>query len=144
MAASLYSRQVALTGIPMAVSDWVASAGLSMLAFMIVYFLILLLLGMILDSVSIMLIVLPIMLPVLLVLGGDKIWFGIITTIVIEIGLLTPPFGLSVYVVKGVLEEGFVTLADVFVGAIPFVLVMVAISFVVMTFPELSLWLLRP
>lgn len=143
VAASLYSRQVALTGIPMAVSEWVATAGLSMLGFMIVYFLILLLLGMILDSVSIMLIVLPIMLPVLLVLGGDKIWFGIVTTIVIEIGLLTPPFGLSVYVVKGVLEDSFVTLADVFIGAIPFVLVMILIASVVMAFPELSLWLVR-
>ncbi len=144
ISANLYTRQVALTGIPMHVSDWVIGAGLDMAGFLAVYFVILLLMGMILDSVSIMLIMLPIMLPVLDTLDGDKIWFGIVTTIAIEIGLLTPPFGLSVYVVKGVLPKDFVTLADVFIGAIPFVLVMIAVTIVVMAFPELSLWLLRP
>lgn len=144
VAANLYTRQVALTGIPMHVSDWVTNAGLNMAGFLAVYFVILLLMGMILDSVSIMLIMLPIMLPVLDTLDGDKIWFGIVTTIAIEIGLLTPPFGLSVYVVKGVLPKDFVTLSDVFIGAVPFVLVMILVAVVVMTFPELSLWLLRP
>ncbi|MCF8475546.1 MAG: TRAP transporter large permease subunit, partial [Pseudolabrys sp.] len=91
VAANLYTRQVALTGIPSKVANWVASAGLEMSGFLAVYFLLLLLLGMILDSVSIMLIMLPIMIPVLEVLGGDKIWFGAITVIVVEIGLLTPP-----------------------------------------------------
>ena len=143
VAANVYTRQVALTGIPMQVSDWVTTAGLDMTTFLAVYFVIVLLLGMILDSVSIMLIVLPIMLPIVEALGGDKIWFGVVTTIAIEIGLLTPPFGLSVYVVKGVLPKDFVTLADIFIGAIPFVLVMVAVTIAIMAFPEISLWLLR-
>jgi tripartite ATP-independent transporter DctM subunit len=143
VAANLYTRQVAQTGIPMQVSDWVTAAGLDMAAFLAVYFVLLLLLGMILDSVSIMLIMLPIMLPVLDALDGDKIWFGIVTTIVVEIGLLTPPFGLSVYVVKGVLPKDSVTLADIFIGAVPFVLVMIAVSILVMAAPDLSLWLLR-
>jgi TRAP-type mannitol/chloroaromatic compound transport system permease large subunit len=103
----------------------------------------LIMLGMILDSVSIMLIMLPIMLPVLDALDGDKIWFGIVTTIAVEIGLLTPPFGLSVYVVKDVLPRNFVTLADIFIGALPFALVMLAVTVLLMAFPDLSLWLLR-
>jgi tripartite ATP-independent transporter DctM subunit len=143
IAANLYTRQVAFTGIPMWVSDWVTDAGLSMAGFLAVYFVILLFLGMILDSVSIMLIMLPIMLPVLDSLDGDKIWFGIVTTIAIEIGLLTPPFGLSVYVVKGVLPKDYVSLSDIFIGAIPFVLVMVLVTILIMAVPELSLWLLR-
>ncbi len=143
VAANLYTRQVALTGIPMLVSDWVTTAGLSMIGFLAAYFVILLLLGMILDSVSIMLIVLPIMLPILTALGGDKIWFGIVTTIIVEIGLLTPPFGLSVYIVKGVLEKNFVSLADIFIGTIPFLLVMILVAVVLMAFPDISLWLLR-
>ncbi len=143
VAANLYTRQIALTGIPMQVSDWVTGAGLDMAGFLAVYFVLLLLLGMILDSVSIMLIMLPIMLPILDALGGDKIWFGIVTVIVVEIGLLTPPFGLSVYVVKGVLPKDFVSLADIFIGAIPFVLVMMVVSIIVMAVPDLSLWLLR-
>lgn len=143
VAANLYTRQVAQTGIPMLVSDWVTEAGLAMAGFLAVYFVLLVLLGMILDSVSILLIILPIMLPVLEALGGDKIWFGIVTIVAVEIGLLTPPFGLSVYVVKGVLEKDFVSLADIFIGAIPFVLVMVLVAILLMAFPDLSLWLLR-
>jgi TRAP-type C4-dicarboxylate transport system permease large subunit len=98
---------------------------------------------MILDSVSIMLIMLPIMMPILDVLGGDKIWFGVITVIVVEIGLLTPPFGLSVYVVKSVLPKDFVSLPTIFAGALPFVLIMVLVSILLMAVPDLSLWLVR-
>ena len=143
VAANLYTRQVALTGIPSKLANWVSSAGLEMGGFLAVYFVILLLLGMILDSVSIMLIMLPIMMPILDVLGGDKIWFGVITVIVVEIGLLTPPFGLSVYVVKGVLPKDFVSLPTIFAGALPFVLIMVLVSILLMAVPDLSLWLVR-
>ncbi len=143
VAANLYTRQVALTGIPSNFAQWVTSAGLGMIAFLVVYFIVVLLLGMIIDSVSIMLIVLPIMLPVLLALGGDKIWFGVVTTIAIEIGLLTPPFGLSVYVVKSVLPKDFVSLNTIFAGSFPFVVMMVLVTGLVMAFPVLSLWLVR-
>jgi tripartite ATP-independent transporter DctM subunit len=143
VAANLYTRQIAMTGMPTKVADWVGSAGLGMTAFLSIYFVIVFLLGCIIDSVSIMLIVLPIMLPVLELLEGNKIWFGIVTTIAVEIGLLTPPFGLSVYVVKGVLPKDFVTLPTVFAGAFPFVAVMIAVTVLVMAFPGLSLWLVR-
>jgi tripartite ATP-independent transporter DctM subunit len=143
VAANLYTRQVALTGIPTKVADWVMAAGLDMSGFLAVYFVILLFLGMILDSVSIMLIMLPIMLPILDVLDGNKIWFGVVTVVAIEIGLLTPPFGLSVYVVKGVLPKNFASLSTIFIGAIPFVICMILVTILLMAFPGLSLWLLR-
>lgn len=143
VAANLYTRQVALTGIPTHFANWVTGAGLGMVAFLAVYFVVILLLGMIIDSVSIMLIVLPIMLPVLTALGGDKIWFGIVTTIAIEIGLLTPPFGLAVYVVKSVLPKDYTSLNTIFAGAFPFVVMMFLVTLVVMAFPMLSLWLVR-
>lgn len=143
VAANLYTRQIALTGIPTKVADWVTSVGLDMTGFLVIYFIIVFLLGMIVDSVSIMLIVLPIMLPVLSALGGDMIWFGVVTIIAVEIGLLTPPFGLSVYVVKGSMEKDFVSLNTIFAGAFPFVLVIFAVTVLVMAFPELSLWLTR-
>ena len=132
-----------MTGIPTQVANWVSTAGLEMAGFLAIYFVLVMLLGMILDSVSIMLVMLPIMMPVLATLGGDKIWFGVITVIAVEIGLLTPPFGLSVYVVKGVLPKDFVTLPTIFAGAFPFVIVMVLVTILLMTFPELSLWLVR-
>lgn len=143
VAANLYTRQVALTGIPMKVADWVTGAGLDMTGFLAVYLVILLFLGMILDSVSIMLIMLPIMMPVLEALDGSKIWFGIVTVVAIEIGLLTPPFGLSIYVVKGVLPKNYASLATIFIGAIPFVICMILVIILLMAFPSLSLWLLR-
>ncbi len=143
VAANLYTRQIALTGIPTKVADWVASAGLDMTGFLTIYFIIVFLLGMIIDSVSIMLIVLPIMLPVLDVLDGNKIWFGVVTTIAVEIGLLTPPFGLSVYVVKGSMPKDFVSLNTIFAGAFPFVLIMIGVTVLVMAYPQLSLWLTR-
>jgi tripartite ATP-independent transporter DctM subunit len=143
ISANLYTRQVALTGIPMKVADWVVAAGFDMTGFLAVYFVILLFLGMILDSVSIMLIVLPIMLPILEVFDGNKIWFGVVTVVAIEIGLLTPPFGLSIYVVKGVLPDNYASLAAIFIGAIPFVICMILVTILLMAFPELSLWLLR-
>ncbi len=143
IAANLYTRQVALTGIPMKVADWVTAANFDMTGFLTIYLVILLFLGMILDSVSIMLIMLPIMMPVLDVLDGNKIWFGVVTVVAIEIGLLTPPFGLSIYVVKGVLPKNYASLATIFIGAIPFVLCMILVTILLMAFPELSLWLLR-
>lgn len=143
VAANLYTRQVALTGIPTKFADWVTGAGLDLTSFLAVYFVVVFLLGMIIDSVSIMLIVLPIMLPVLDVLDGNKIWFGVVTTIAVEIGLLTPPFGLSVYVVKGVLPKDFVSLNTIFAGSFPFVVMMFLVTVLVMAFPELSLWLGR-
>jgi C4-dicarboxylate transporter DctM subunit len=120
----------------------VTVAGLDMTGFLAVYFVVVFLLGMIIDSVSILLIVLPIMLPVLDALDGNKIWFGVVTTIAVEIGLLTPPFGLSVYVVKGVLPKDFVPLNTIFAGALPFVIMMTLVTLLVMLVPDLSLWLL--
>jgi len=143
VAASLYSRMLALSGIPTFTAQLVSEAGLGLGAFLLVYILILIVLGTILDSVSIMLLVLPIMLPIVAALGGDLVWFGIVTVIAVEVGLLTPPFGLAVYVVKGSLPEGFTSLPEIFGGAIPFVLTMIAVIALLAAFPVLSTVLVR-
>lgn len=74
-------------------------------------------------------------------LGGDLIWFGIVTVIAVEVevGLLTPPFGLTVYVVKATLADRSTTLGDIFMGALPFVAVMFAVTLLLALFPALSL-----
>lgn len=143
VAASLYSRMLALSGIPTFTAQLVSEAGLSLPGFLLVYILILILLGTILDSVSIMLLVLPIMLPIVSALGGDQLWFGIVTVIAVEVGLLTPPFGLAVYVVKGTLPEGFTSLPEIFSGSIPFVLTMLVVIVLLSAFPVLSTVLVR-
>jgi tripartite ATP-independent transporter DctM subunit len=142
IAANNYGRMLTISGLPLQLTSTITNQEVGMATFLAVHFLVLLFLGMILDSVSIMLITLPIVLPIAAALNADPIWFGIVTIVAIEIGLLTPPFGLSVFVVKGTLPPGYVTLGDVFIGAGPFVVAMTIVTFLLMIFPQISLALL--
>lgn len=141
IAASFYSRMIALSSIPANMAEFISSLDLSLVGFCIAYMLLVAMLGMILDSVSIMLIVLPIALPVIKVLGGDLIWFGVVTIISVEIGLLTPPFGLSVFVVKGSLPDKFITLGEIFIGVAPYVVTMFLFTLLLILVPSLALML---
>lgn len=139
IAASMYSRMLTLSTIPTAVTDIFAELNLGIYGFLVIYALIVVVMGMILDSTSIMLIVLPLVLPIVTAIGGDLIWFGIVTVIAVEIGLLTPPFGLTVYVVKSTIADRSITLSDIFIGTFPFVLAMLAVTLLLIFFPSLSL-----
>ena len=143
IAASLYSRMLALTGLPAAITSSITEVGLGAWGFLIAYLVIVILLGCIIDSVSIMLIMLPIVLPIVSTFGMDKIWFGVLTVVAVEIGLLTPPFGVSVYTVKSALNNPSISVKDIFAGAFPFVLVMVFALVILALFPSLSTWLAR-
>ncbi len=142
IAANNYGRMLTISSLPLQLTSAITNYDIGMATFLAIHFVILLFLGMILDSVSIMLITLPIVLPVAAALQADPIWFGIVTIIAIEIGLLTPPFGLSVFVVKGTLPPNYVTLGDVFIGSGPFVVVMTIVTVILMIFPKISLALL--
>jgi TRAP-type mannitol/chloroaromatic compound transport system permease large subunit len=85
---------------------------------------------------------LPLALPVATALGANLVWFGIVTTLAIEIGLLTPPFGLSVYVIKASMDDPAIGLATIFRGALPFVLITLTVTILLMAFPQISLVLL--
>jgi C4-dicarboxylate transporter, DctM subunit len=141
LAAMLYSRMLALTGMPGAVTDLITDLGLGPWGFLLGYIAIVILLGCIIDSVSIMLIMLPIALPVARAFGMDIVWFGVITVVAVEIGLLTPPFGVSVYTVKSALNDPRIGIRDIFAGAFPFVLAMVVVLAILVAFPGLSTWL---
>ncbi len=136
--ANMYTRMIALSGMPGSVIDVLLAADLGFYGVIIVYLLIVLIMGMVLDSVSIMLITLPLILPTLAAFNADLIWFGIVTVVAVEIGLLTPPLGLTVYVVKAALGNTQVTLADIFKGAFPFVLVMIVVTVLLVAFPVLT------
>jgi C4-dicarboxylate transporter DctM subunit len=138
IAASMYSRMLALTGIPMTVADAIAGAELGFYGFITIYVLIVVAMGMVLDSTSIMLIVLPLTLPAMATFGADLLWFGIVTVIAVEIGLLTPPLGLTVYVVKATLNDSSISLAHIFAGAMPFTIMMLAVIVLLVAFPELG------
>lgn len=106
---------------------------------MLLFVLFLLPLGMALESLSILIITVPLMYPVIIELGYDGVWFGIIVTIAIEIGLITPPVGLSAYVVAAAVPE--VPLEQVFKGILPFVFLELIVIAILIVFPQIALWL---
>lgn len=141
LAASLYSRMLALTGLPMSIAQWVTAMDLTIYHFLFLYILVVILMGCIIDSVSIMLIVLPIVLPIAQFFGMDLIWFGVITVVAVEIGLITPPFGISVYTVKASLNDNTVPVKEIFKGVMPFFIAMLVVLVVLTLFPQLSTYL---
>lgn len=142
--ANIYTRMLAMSGTPQALVAWMAAAGFGVAVFLLIYILLILLLGTVIDSSSILLIVLPLMLPVAEQFGLNLIWFGVITVVAVEIGLLTPPFGLSAYVVKSTLGNTVpLSLGDIFRGTAPFTLTMLGVLLLLVAFPSLSLALLR-
>jgi TRAP-type mannitol/chloroaromatic compound transport system permease large subunit len=90
-----------------------------------------------------MLILLPIALPVAREADFDMIWFGVLTVVAVEIGLLTPPFGLSVYTIKSTLNDPTLPVGDIFRGAVPFVAAMLVALAILAAFPPIATWLAR-
>ena len=141
IAAMVYSRMLALSGMPAAVTEAITNMGMGPWGFLAAYVAIVLTLGCIIDSVSIMLIMLPIVLPIARAFGMDVVWFGVVTVVAVEIGLLTPPFGVSVYTVKSALNDPRINIRDIFAGSFPFVLMMCLVLVLLIIFPGLSTWL---
>ena len=137
VAASFYSQMLAVAGIPSAIGNFVQASGFGATGFLITYVVLVLLLGMILDSSSILLIVVPIAAPIAQGLGFDLIQFGIITVIAVEVGLLTPPFGISIFTVHSTLGDSATSLESIFAGALPYVGVMLIVLTLVAVFPGL-------
>lgn len=137
VAASFYGQMLAVAGLPAAISDFVRNSGLGPTGFLVVYVLLVLLMGMILDSSSILLIFVPIAAPIAHNLGFDLIHFGILTVIAVEVGLLTPPFGISIFTVHAALNDRSVRLEAIFGGALPFVGVMLVVLVLLAFFPGL-------
>jgi C4-dicarboxylate transporter, DctM subunit len=143
VAASFYSRMLSVAGVPVAIAELVRDAGLGPHGFLLLYVAIVLFLGMILDSSSILLIMTPIAAPIATQMGFDLIHFGVITVLAVEIGLLTPPFGISIFTVKSTLNDPKVSVESIFAGAMPFVGVMLLVLLLVALMPVLSLALVR-
>jgi len=138
IAAQMYSRMLALSGVPAGIGNFAANVDLGLWGVMLIYVAIVVAMGMILDSSSIMLILVPLMLPVVIPMQVDLVWFGIVTVLAVEIGLLTPPFGISVYVIKATLDDPSIGLADIFRGAAPFALIMLVVLGLVLAFPVIA------
>lgn len=143
IAANIYTRLIALSGLPNALNDAVVAAHLGFVGLLLIYALLILLMGTILDGISIMLIMVPMFLPLLAPHNVDLIWFGIVTVIAVEVGLLTPPFGLSVFVIKSTLADSRITVGDIFRGAAPFAAAMVFVLLLIIFVPRIATVLVR-
>ncbi|WP_301107919.1 TRAP transporter large permease [Sporosarcina sp.] len=137
-AASLFGLYLTNAQIPHHIGAWIAESNLNKWVFILIVNLLLFVLGMFLEAVSIILITLPILLPMLIHFDINLLHFAIIMTINMELGMITPPVGLNLFVVSGIAKE---KLGDVVKGVIPFVVLMILVLVLVVLFPQLSLWL---
>lgn len=142
-AASMYSRMLGLAGVPNELGNYLEGSQASFWTIMVFYILLMLFLGTLLDTASIILIVVPLFLPLIEPLGLSLVWFGIVTVVGAEIGLLTPPLGISCFVIKATLNDDRISLKDVFLGALPFAVVMLIVLLLLIEFPALSLAILN-
>lgn len=142
ISASMYSRMLGVAALPTLFGEWLTGIELYMTALMALYVVMLILLGTIIDTASIILIVVPLFLPAIEAYGASLVWFGIVTVVGAEIGLLTPPLGLSCFAIKTTLDDPTISLTDIFTGAFPFAVVMLLVLIVVIAYPVLSLALI--
>lgn len=137
--AILFNNFLILAGVPDLVSSWISELPLGRMAILVVILLMYLFLGCVLDSLAMVLLTIPIVFPIIKALGFDPIWFGIIVVMVVELGLITPPIGMNVFVIKAIARD--VPLEKVFRGALPFVAAQVLLIAILVAFPEIALWL---
>ncbi|MBI4274818.1 MAG: TRAP transporter large permease [Rhizobiales bacterium] len=142
MAATMYNRMLGIAGLPSMLSAWLGGANLSFLWLMMAYVVLLLFLGTIIDTSSIILICVPLFLKAIEDMGLNLVWFGVVTVIGAEVGLLTPPIGISCFVIKATLERADISLNDIFIGALPFAAIMLAVLVVLIAYPQISTALL--
>ncbi len=143
ISANLFGRMLAVSGITGFIGSWIADSGYSFHVVLVLYLLVIVLMGTILDSSSIMMILVPLIYPIMTEFGANFVWLGLVTTLAIEIGLITPPFGIACFVVKATLDDQGIGLNDVFAGAFPYVVMMLLVLVLVVVFPQISLVLVR-
>jgi C4-dicarboxylate transporter DctM subunit len=138
--AFILNLALSLTGIGEAITKWVTSFGLlrwQILALLIVFYL---LLGMFMDTLSMMVATIPLAFPVVTAVGVDPIWFGVFIVLMCELGLITPPVGMNLFVVQGIRPDGG-PVADVIRGAIPYAVIMILFAILLIAVPGLATWL---
>jgi tripartite ATP-independent transporter DctM subunit len=141
-AAFLLNVTLALLGVAQALTSWVTSLGLSATELLLALIAFYLLLGMFMDVLSMQVLTIPVAVPVVMQVGIDPIWFGIFIVLMCELGMITPPVGMNLYVVQGV-RPGGGDFRDVIWGALPFAALMIAFTGLLILVPDLALWLPR-
>ena len=134
--ASLFSYFLALSTIPAQASTWIATLGVSRYMVLLIVVGIYLVLGCFLDAVSMMVLTMPVIFPVMVGLNFDPIWFGVICVLMMNAGLITPPVGLNVYTIAGIVRD--VPMKEVFKGATPFLIAILVTTLILTFFPIIA------
>ena len=139
LAAFLFGYFMVLSQLPLTVATWVR--GLDVAPWMVIMILVMvyIVLGCFLDSLSMIVVTVPVFLPLVQALGYDPIWFGVLVVVVVEMGLITPPVGLNIFVLRAQLPE--IPLGTMFRGIVPFLAADLALVILLLVFPSLALWL---
>jgi len=130
---------IGVLGIPQALTGFVSQFGAGPFEIILLLVVFYLILGCFMETLSMMIATLPVVFPLITHLGIDPVWFGIFLVLMMEIGLITPPIGMNLYVVQGVRNEG--SIMDVIYGSLPFVLLMLAFVGLLILWPQMALWL---
>lgn len=139
-AAFILNLTISLTGVAEVMTKWVTSLGLSPVGLILGLIVFYLLLGMFMDVLSMMVATIPVTYPIAIALGIDPIWFGIFVILMCELGLITPPVGMNLFVVHGIrVDSG--SIDDVMWGALPYAIIIVLFTLLLMVFPQIVTWL---
>ncbi len=137
--ALIFNSFLAVSTIPMELANWVGRLTLPPVIIIAIILLVYLVLGCFIDAFSMILLTIPIFFPIINALGFDPIWFGIITVLVVEIALITPPVGMNMYVIWGISQD--VPMSDIFKGIFPFLGALIALIVLLVAFPQIVLFL---
>ena len=137
--ATVFGHFMAVTTIPFMLADWVGSLPIPTMAIMGVIILIYFIGGFFMDSMALVVVTIPIFFPLVMKLNFDPIWFGVIIVLVAEMGVITPPVGVNVFVIKGIAPD--IPLETIFKGIIPFLVALVLFTIVLISFPQIATFL---
>jgi C4-dicarboxylate transporter DctM subunit len=138
LAAYLFSYAISYAGIGESITQWVISLKLNKFEFFVAVFILYTILGCLVESVGMIVITVPLLFPLLPQFGIDPVWFGIILVVFVELGQISPPIGINLYVVQAMWSG---KLSDVVMGTIPFHLIMLVLLLILVMWPEVALWL---
>jgi tripartite ATP-independent transporter DctM subunit len=139
IAATIFANFVNFTTLPNDLKEWITHLGLSPVMIVTAMMLIYVVLGTVMEELTMVLLTIPLFFPIVTSLGFDPVWFGVLIVMIVQIGLISPPVGMNLFVLNALLPG--VGLATIFRGCWPFVLVLVVMLGLLIAFPQLSLWL---
>ena len=138
LGAHIFGYFFTLTRVTNDLTQWIGGLGMSPMAVMAVILLIYIFLGAFMDQIAILILTVPVILPLVLTLGFDPVWFGVIVVVTAEVGMVTPPLGMNVFVVARYTRR---PLGEIFRGTFPHVLAHLVVIALLTIFPALVLWL---